>query len=310
MNKIFLIVIAFVTLQSCNGQEKNKVQNSKKIDNSQKVQITNLDENSINFLDAKYQATGFFIPDISNPYPTYTYSDKKMGVFSVDFIGKSNEAQYFWSPNNSKGFFSKSNNPENDAQNSKAIKNLIKENNYYVVASYLPSEFITYTGGEDGEFEPKQNAKTTFYLYEKNKWKQIGEIETSKIPEDILAFETSLIQKEVLKNLKNHSSTYDGTHSTSVETEATTTGMASISYEFDIKKSNIFLSLNTYKESNLCEGKYIGIEKDNQLEIYYSGDQLNCVDIDPKFIIKKDKTQFYIKGVGGESTNNEWILMQ
>ena len=56
--------------------------------------------------------------------------------------------------------------------------------------------------------------------------------------------------------------------------------------------------------------RQIGIEKGNQLEIYYNGDQLNCVGIDPKFIIKKDKTQFYIKGVGGESTNNEWILMQ
>lgn len=147
----------------------------------------------INFLDVKYQATGFFIPDISNPYPTYTYSDKKIGILSVDFIGKKN--QYFWNPNNTKGYFSKSTNPENDAQNSKAIKDLIKEDDYYVVASYLPNKFITYTGGEDGEFEPKQNAKTTFYLYEKNKWKQIGEIETSKIPENILAFETNLIKK-------------------------------------------------------------------------------------------------------------------
>ncbi|MDH5034371.1 hypothetical protein [Chryseobacterium cucumeris] len=304
MNKIFFIIIAIVTLQSCNGQEKNKSQNSKT------TEIIVQNHNTINFLDAKFQATGFFIPDISNPYPTYTYSDKKIGVFSVDFIGKTDENQYFWNPNNSRGYFSKSANLENDAQNSKAIKNLIKENDYYVVASYLPVKFITYTGGEDGEFEPKQNAKTTFYLYEKNKWKQIGEIETLKIPEDLLAFETNLIQKEVFKNLKNNSSTYDGTHSISVETEATTTGMASISYKFDIKKNNVILSLNTYKESNLCEGKYIGIEKDNQLEIYYSGDQLNCVSIDPKFLIKKDKTQFYIKGIGGEATNNEWIMMQ
>lgn len=158
-------------------------------------------DNYINFLDAKYQTNGFFIPDISNPYPTYTYSDKKIGVFSVEFIGKKYETQYFWSPNNSKGYFSKSSNPENEAQNSNAIKNLIKENDYYVVASYLPNKFITYTGGQDGEFEPKQNAKTTFYLYEDRKWKQIGEIETSKIPEDILDFETNLIKR--LQTSKN-----------------------------------------------------------------------------------------------------------
>lgn len=158
-------------------------------------------DNYINFLDAKYQTNGFFIPDISNPYPTYTYSDKKIGVFSLDFIGKKYETQYFWNPNNSKGYFSKSTNPENEAQNSNAIKNLIKENDYYVVASYLPNKFITYTGGQDGEFEPKQNAKTTFYLYEDRKWKQIGEIETSKIPEDILDFETNLIKR--LQTSKN-----------------------------------------------------------------------------------------------------------
>lgn len=299
MKNILTLSVLILLFFDCKGQKEKT---------ASAINIENLF--SINFLHAKFQSTGFFIPDTSNPYPTYTYSDKKIGVFSVDFIGKTDETQYFWNPNNSKGYYSKSTKPENDSQNSKAIKNHIKENDYYIVASYLPSKFITYTGGEDGEFEPKQNAKTTFYLYEDRKWKQIGEIETSKIPEDILAFETSLIQKELFENLKNNSSIYDGIHSISVETEATTTGMASISYKFDIKKNNILLSLNTHKESNLCEGKYIGIEKDNHLEVYYSGDQLNCVSIDPKFIIKHDKNQFYIKGIGGESTNSEWIMMQ
>lgn len=175
MKNILTLLVLILLFFGCRGQKKR--------------------DNDINFLDTKFQATGFFIPDISNPYPTYTYSDKKIGVFSVDFIGKTDETQYFWNPNNSRGYFSKSANLENDAQNSKAIKNLIKENDYYVLASYLPVKFITYTGGEDGEFEPKQNAKTTFYLYEKNKWEQIGEIETVKIPEDILTFETDLVKK-------------------------------------------------------------------------------------------------------------------
>ncbi|WP_336703327.1 hypothetical protein [Chryseobacterium indologenes] len=174
--KPFFLLILILFFYGCKGQKEENV-------------------SSINFLDNKYQVNGFFIPDISNPYPTYTFSDKKMGIFSVDFIGKTDETQYFWSINNSKGYFSKSTNPENDAQNSKAIKNHIKEDDYYIVTSYLPSKSITYTGGQDGEFEPKQNAKTTFYLFEKNKWKQIGEIKTSKIPENILAFETNLIKK-------------------------------------------------------------------------------------------------------------------
>ncbi|MCT2408065.1 hypothetical protein NZD88_10990 [Chryseobacterium antibioticum] len=308
MNKILIILLAFV-LQSCNGQEKNKIESAKKVVNTKRNEIPNGDESSINFLDSKYQTNGFFIPDNVNSYPTYSYSDKEMGVFSVDFIGKKSETQYFWNFNNSKGYFSKSTSPENDAQNSKAIKNLIKEKDYYIVASYLPHKFISYIEGSD-EFEPKQNAKTIFYLYENKKWKNIGEIETSKIPENILSFETSLIQKDLFKDVKSNSLLYDGIHSTSVETEATTTGIASISYKFDINKNNVSLSLNTYKENNLCEGKYTALEKDNQIEIYYLGDQLACVSIEPKFIIKKDKNQFYIKGIGGESTYNEWVLMK
>ena len=87
------------------------------------ISTINIDKySSINFLDNKYQVNVFFIPDISNPYPTYTYSDKKMGIFSVDFIGKKDETQYFWNPNNSKGYFSKSTTCENDSKNSKVIK--------------------------------------------------------------------------------------------------------------------------------------------------------------------------------------------
>ncbi|MDR6464966.1 hypothetical protein [Chryseobacterium sediminis] len=193
MKSFLTLLILIFFFYGCKGQK------------DENVSAINIDKySSINFLDNKYQVNGFFIPDIPNPYPTYTYSDKKRGIFSVDFIGKNDETQYFWSINNSKGYFLKSTNPENDSQNSKAIKNLIKENDYYVVASYLSNKFITYTGGEDGEFEPKPNAKTIFYLYEDRKWKQIGEIETLKIPEDILSFETNLIKKyQTITNKKD-----------------------------------------------------------------------------------------------------------
>ena len=294
--KTLLIPLIFIIISCSNGRKKEEISTN--------------NEPAINFLDVKYQSNGFFIPDSPNPYPTYSYSNKKTGIFSVDFIGKTDETQYFWNFNNSKGYFSKSNNTESDAQNSKAIKNHIKEEDYHIIASYIPTQFISYIGGADGELEPKKNAKTIFYLYENNKWKQIEEIETLKIPEDILSFETKLIQKELFKNLKSISTIYDGLHSISIETEATTTGMASISYKFDINKNNVTLSINTYQETNLCEGKYIAIEKNNQLEIYYLGDQLSCISIKPKFIIKKDKDQFYIKGIGGELTYNKWMLMK
>lgn len=308
MKKIILILLA-ATLQSCNGQEKNKTQEAKTTIVPHKPETSNEKEGSIDFLDIKYQSNGFFIPDNPDPYPTYSFSDKKTGIFSVDFIGKTNEIQNFWNSSNKNGYFSKTDNPEKTAQDSKAIKTRINEKDYYIVASHLPTQFINYTGGEDGEFEPKEHAKTTFYLFKDNSWKQIGEIETSKIPENVIAFETSLIQKEIFKNIKSNLTAYKGSHSVSVETEATTTGMASISYDFTITKTNVSLSLNTYKEPIVCEGKHMGIEKNNQLEIYYWGEELSCVSIDPKFIIKKDKNQLYIKGIGGEATYNKWILM-
>lgn len=311
MKKAHIITtLLAIILQNCDGQENRKAKKSDVITTSQIGIDKNTNDTSINFLDKKYQINGFFIPDNPSPYPTYSFSDKKIGVISVDFIGKRNEIQYYWSFNNRDGYFSKKNDLESAAQNSRVIKSLINEDDYYIVASYIPSKFINYIEAEDREFEPKQNAQTFFYLKENNSWKLIGEKKTLDIPENILAFETNLIQKKIFRNLKDDLKIYEGQHTASVETEATTTGMASIFYDFIINREDILLSLNTYKEPTICEGNYIGIVNGKQLEVYYLGDQLPCVSINPKFIIKKENSKFYIKGIGGEATNHKWILMK
>lgn len=86
--------------------------------------------------------------------------------------------------------------------------------------------------------------------------------------------------------------------------------MASIIYFFDINGNNVKLSLKTYHEPNLCEGKYFATEKGNILEIYYFDNNLNCMSANPKFFIKKENNKFYIKGVGGEGTNTEWKILK
>ncbi|MDN3691620.1 hypothetical protein QWZ06_04815 [Chryseobacterium tructae] len=303
MKKLILILFA-ISLQSCNGQDKDKANTA-----TQKKEIKSIVESSINFLDKKYQDQGFTIPDSPNPYPTYSFLSKKVGSFTVDYIGKTDNIQYFWNVDNTNGYFSKYSSPEDAAYKSDDIKKLINNKDYYIIASYLPNKYISYLGGEDGEFDLKPGAITSFYLYENNKWKLIGEAKTAKISENLLAFKTSLIQREWFRNIGNLTQNYDGSHSVSVDTEATTTGMASISYNFIIKKNNIHLSLTTYHESNLCEGKYFALEKNNQLEIYYFDNELSCISIDPKFYIKKENEKFYIKSVGGEGTYNKWILM-
>lgn len=82
IKNILTLLVLILLFFGCKGQ-KEKTDSAINIEN----------HSSINFLDVKYQETGFFIPDTSNPYPTYTYSDKKIGVFSVDFIGKTDETQ-------------------------------------------------------------------------------------------------------------------------------------------------------------------------------------------------------------------------
>lgn len=291
-------------------KENNKVKTSIKKEENKTAEIKNVNDPIIEFLNKKYQDLKLIIPDDPTPFPTYTFSDKKLGGFSIDYIGKTSTIQYLWNVKNENGYFSKYPNPEDAAYQSDEIKKLINTNDYYIIASYLPSKYVSYSSQEADEFDLKPDAKTYFYLYENGKWRLINETETSKIPEDILAFEVGLIQKDKFNSINNINENYDGVHSVSVETEATTTGMASISYNFNIKKGITNLSLATYHESNLCEGKYFAIEKNNLLEVYYFGDQLSCISIDPKFYIKKEGKKFYIKGVGGEATYNQWVIMK
>lgn len=307
--KQFLLLAIFSTLYiGC--KENNKAKTSIKKEENKKNEIKNVNDPVIEFLNKKYKDPKPIIPDNPNPFPTYTFSDKKLGCFSMDYIGKTDTVQYFWNVKNENGYFSKYPNPEDAAYQSDNIKKLINTNDYYIIASYLPSKYISYIDKESNEFDIKSGAKTSFYLYENATWRLINETETSKIPEDVLAFEVGLIQKDKFSSINNSTENYDGAHSVSVETEGTTTGMASISYNFNIKKGATNLSLTTYHESNLCEGKYFATEKNNMLEVYYAGNQLSCISIDPKFYIKKEGKKFYIKGVGGEATYNRWIIMK
>ncbi|RNA61969.1 hypothetical protein D1631_08490 [Chryseobacterium nematophagum] len=303
-------LLLVISLQSCNGQENNKTEIYNQGLEKRGSEITNRNEAPFNFLDKKYQIQGFSISDTPNPYPTYSFSDPKYGLLTVDYIGKTNVTQYFWNIGNKSGYFSKYPNAEEAANKSDDIKKYINEKDYYIVASYLPQKYVLYNGGEDGEFDLTPNAKTLFYLYENNKWKLVDEVETTKIPENLLSFETSLVQKMVFKNISKVNESYNGFYSVSVETEATTTGMASISYDIEIKKNNINLSSSTYHESNVCEGKYFASINNNMLEIYYFDKDMTCISIDPKFYIKKENNKFYIKGIGGEGTNNKWVLMK
>lgn len=103
---------------------------------------------------------------------------------------------------------------------------------------------------------------------------------------------------------------YIGTFSVGVETEATTMGMASIEYTFTITNESIQLETNTYHEPIRCNGTYKAVEKENVLELYYTGDEEFCDTESPMFFLKEKKGKLYAQGLGGERTYSDWIKLK
>ena len=52
------------------------------------------------------------------------------------------------------------------------------------------------------------------------------------------------------------------------------------------------------------------IEKDNILEVYYTENDSRCRDSKPNYLIKKDGQEYFIKGVEGEATYNDWVKLE
>jgi len=312
MNNLYITyVFLLFFLFSCKGQKENEQENISKISIKPGIQKEKADENSIiNFLDKKYQKNGFSIPDDinGNLYPSYNYYDKSIGSFSVNYIGKNDTTQYFWSVNNKKGFFSKYSSPEDGSIDSKNIEKLINEKDYYIFAVFLRSQYIK-SDNQNEDFEIKDDAINSFYLYDNNKWIELGKIASNNIPKKDFQYYIKLIQEHYYKENKIPEK-YQGNFSTSVDTEETMTGMANITYNFTIAENKILLEKNTYHEIINCEGIYYSFEENGILNIYYAGEDMDCISITPKFSIKVEKGKYYIKGVGGEGTINTWIEME
>ncbi|AZI33135.1 hypothetical protein [Kaistella carnis] len=119
-----------------------------------------------------------------------------------------------------------------------------------------------------------------------------------------------------IKNTKHESSTviipkiFYGEFSAVTNTEETTTGTASISYNFAITKSGAILSTESYHEPIRCNGKYEVKLNVDILELFYAGTEQNCKSDHPTFKIKKSDQNLFVQGLGGEATFNEWIELK
>lgn len=99
-----------------------------------------------------------------------------------------------------------------------------------------------------------------------------------------------------------------GKFTVSVEGDHANHGIEMYDYEINISENEISLN-ETNRE--FCSGSYRGIENNNKLELFYAqDDDERCVRSKAKYTIKKEGGQFYIQGVGGEGTYNEWTPLK
>ncbi|AZA81929.1 hypothetical protein C1637_24700 [Chryseobacterium lactis] len=109
------------------------------------------------------------------------------------------------------------------------------------------------------------------------------------------------------ESIKPSDSKFQGEFSSTVETDETTSGTGSITYHFIIKNDTAVLTTTTYHEPIRCNGNYKAVENNGILELFYAGNEESCQSKTAKFKIKHENNKYYIQGLGGEATFNEWI---
>jgi hypothetical protein len=315
---LFLVLV----LISCKQEIKNDFN---KIDNkAQELSKSEIYKNTdddfkiapVDFLEEKYKSNGYSLPDDSSSLPTfpcYSFFDENLGVFGVNFIGKSELIQDYWNISNPKGFFSQFENIDRAMDNSKLISEKVndvlnkKTNDYFIIADFLPKESVLkYFNDGSGDFELKKDAYTYFYIYENSKWFFIKKLLTNKIDKEGILLYNDLLGNKLKKTIQI-AEKFQGQFMIDVEGEYTSGGIGHTTYYFTITKDEIVLKSEAFKGNFLCQGKYKGIQKNNILELYYNENDNRCEKTIPNYLIKKYGEKYFIKGVGGEGTINKWI---
>jgi hypothetical protein len=120
----------------------------------------------------------------------------------------------------------------------------------------------------------------------------------------------NLLLKDKVKFSTPITEKFIGKFEANTEGELTNEGTGHTTYYFTIATNEIVLKSEASGGDFLCEGNYKGVEKDNILELYYSENDDRCKQSKPNYLIKKDGEKYFIKGVGGEATFNEWVKLE
>lgn len=320
MKKLIKLSALLLLFNSCKKEVINDLEKNKK---NQVFLQNKISENiisdytlpPINFLEEKYKSNGYNLPDSSPTFPNYSFADKDLGMFTVNFIGKTELIQDYWSISNSKGFFSQFEDIDRAMDNSKLISQKVnqilnqKMSDYFIIADFLPKESVLkYFNDGSGEFELKKDAYTYFYIYENKRWFFIKRLLTNKIDKEGILLYNDLLSDKVKKAI-SIAEKFQGKFIAEADGEYTENGVGHTTYYFIITKNGITLKSEAFNGDFVCQGNYKGIEKNNILELYYDENDNRCKKSDPNYFIKKDGDSYFIKGIGGEGTIKKWIKM-
>jgi|GEM_PF-935431 len=117
----------------------------------------------------------------------------------------------------------------------------------------------------------------------------------------------NLLLKDKVKFSTPITEKFLGKFEANVDGEYTTEGRGHTTYHFTITTNEIVLKSEAFMGDFLCEGNYKGVEKEDILEMYYNEKDDRCKQSKPNYRIKKDGEKYFIRGVGGEGTYNEWV---
>lgn len=98
-----------------------------------------------------------------------------------------------------------------------------------------------------------------------------------------------------------------GHYSISVAGEMTTTGESNTTWNIRVNGRYADVTSTTYHEPIVCNGQYIAVVANEMVELNYNGDDPNCKQQSPNFIIKQVDGKFYIKGPFGEANHDQWL---
>ena len=306
---LFLLVLTFsvtVYLPGCASNPNSTLGPAKK------AETDSIGNVPISFLTPEFSRS-LTLPDIPNTLPQFVGFKENVGYFTVSYVGKDLQNRSYWNLD-SKSQFQEGHldsiiNSEDENTISESISHYLRqhEEDYYIIAYFLPIQYTIPLEGD--EFELSANAQCIYYLYENKTWNKIAQKDATIFTEQNVGYLYALILAYQNKSSRKIPTAFQGRYSVSVKTDYTATGWASITYNFAISDTAVELTTTTYHEPIICNGNYFALDSANTLNLYYGGISGICIKSNPSFQIRQRALGFEIKGIGGEGTLSEWMLL-